>query len=424
MSLNHTSQAVARGAGAAQHMLDTHGLPYPHSKQGKMNLRKSQALVLHRSARFSVINPASQPSDAMTSGGFTDFRMSAGEPLRALTLDLSWRNENAGPVMVRPEYVFATISHVEVLAENGSQVVERHDSAHFFEQFRNFSKETASLYAGGMIDTPIGATPQSNTQFGAMNVAGAGDSVTSYVPLLGLALVDHEIFLAAVRAPFIIRVWWKAGQHFKLHAPTNPSESMTLDSCRLLAESWQYSPEIRQAMVRKNLSSKLDIRFASPRFQRSSEEIQLADTFNLRLSSVNGLVTSMCVLAKDTATGSRLKFDSVELLDSSGQSVLGGSPVPEGYLRHVVGARAGRFVPNFDWGLQYFIQVPLSGEDAFHHERAGTIGAYLPMSGQHQLSFKLAPVAGQTQQSVEITVLYRSVSTLTLDKGNVRVQHS
>ena len=38
--------------------------------------------------------------------------------------------------------------------------------------------------------------------------------------------------------------------------------------------------------------------------------------------------------------------------------------------------------------------------------------------------FKLAPVAGQTQQSVEITVLYRSVSTLTLDKGNVRVQHS
>ena len=71
-----------------------------------------------------------------------------------------------------------------------------------------------------------------------------------------------------------------------------------------------------------------------------------------------------------------------------------------------------------------FQNVPLSGEDAFHHERAGTIGAYLPMSGQHQLSFKLAPVAGQTQQSVEITVLYRSVSTLTLDKGNVRVQHS
>jgi hypothetical protein len=422
MSLNHTSQAVARGAGAAQHMLDTHGLPYPHSKQGKMNLRKSQALVLHRSARFSVINPASQPSDAMTSGGFTDFRMSAGEPLRALTLDLSWRNENADPIMVRPEYVFATISHVEVLAENGSQVIERHDSAHFVEQFRNISKEMAELYAGGMVDSPMGTTP--SPTFGTMSTVSSGDTATSYVPLLGLALVDHEIFLAAVRAPFIVRVWWKAGQHFKTAAPSTPAESMTLDSCRLLAESWQYSPEIRQAMVRKNLSSKLDIRFASPRFQRSSEEIQLADTFNLRLSSVNGLVTSMCVLAKDTATGSRLKFDSVELLDSSGQSVLGGSPVPEGYLRHVVGARAGRFVPNFDWGLQYFIQVPLSGEDAFHHERAGTIGAYLPMSGQHQLSFKLAPVAGQTQQSVEITVLYRSVSTLTLDKGNVRVQHS
>ena len=48
--------------------------------------------------------------------------------------------------MVRPEYVFATISHVEVLAENGSQVVERHDSAHFMEQFRNFSKDADFLY--------------------------------------------------------------------------------------------------------------------------------------------------------------------------------------------------------------------------------------------------------------------------------------
>ena len=148
--------------------------------------------------------------------------------------------------------MFATISHVEVLAENGSQVVERHDSAHLGEQFRNISKEMAELYAGGMVDSPMGTTP--SPTFGTMSTVSSGDTATSYVQLLGLALVDHEIFLAAVRAPFIVRVWWKAGQHFKAATPPTPSESMALDSCRLLAENWQYSPEIRQAMLRKNLS--------------------------------------------------------------------------------------------------------------------------------------------------------------------------
>jgi hypothetical protein len=52
---------------------------------------------------------------------------------------------------------------------------------------------------------------------------------------------------------------------------------------------------------------RLDFRFMAPRFQRSQETLTPGSRFNLRLSSVTGLITELNILVRVTNTRSHPK---------------------------------------------------------------------------------------------------------------------
>ena len=84
---NKIENAIARSASAASHLVHT-GSEFEFQKAGKLNLKTSHNHVQHRACKFNVINPSAQPSSALASGSsvFTDYRITASEPLNGITI--------------------------------------------------------------------------------------------------------------------------------------------------------------------------------------------------------------------------------------------------------------------------------------------------------------------------------------------------
>ncbi len=72
-----------------------------------------------------------------------------------------------------------------------------------------------------------------------------------------------------------------------------------------------------------------DIRFAIPQFRRTIENLVGGQAFTLRLSGVQGLVTSMTVMIRDLTQSTYIvqPHRQLDLLDPGGASLLGGSYV-------------------------------------------------------------------------------------------------
>ena len=126
---NKIDNAIARSASAASHLVHTsNGGEFEFMKAGKLNLKKSHNHVEHRSCKFNVINPAAQPSSALASGSsvFTDYRITASEPLNGITIVNTLQCDpgflgNAMPFT--SSNVWDTIDRVQILLENSSIVL-------------------------------------------------------------------------------------------------------------------------------------------------------------------------------------------------------------------------------------------------------------------------------------------------------------
>jgi hypothetical protein len=62
------------------------------------------------------------------------------------------------------------------------------------------------------------------------------------------------------------------------------------------------------------------------------------------------------------------------------------------------------------------VPIPIGGEGAEH---SGAISGYIPMSGDHQLAIKFGMVG-----TMEVTVIYRSVSHVRIERSHVTVHAS
>jgi hypothetical protein len=137
------------------------------------------------------------------------------------------------------------------------------------------------------------------------------------------------------------------------------------------------------------------------------------------------MITSMVVVIKTVSNDIVYPFKSIDLLDQSGASLLGGAAVEHAYLQATQRARNNQWVPSADEtdaiSNSYF-HVPI-GEAAAHYDSVGAVGAYIPMSGSHQLRYYF-PFTVDTAQTCEIVVLYTATSVMTVEKGLVSVSHS
>jgi hypothetical protein len=244
------------------------------------------------------------------------------------------------------------------------------------------------------------------------------ESGTILVPI-NTFLSDNEIPISALDAPVIVRIWFKTGSYI---ADTG---LISISSATLLADSWEYSAEIRHKQIGKFQSSKLDYRVLTPKFQRTIETITPNTVYNLRLSSVQGIVSSMTVILRLVSSGATLTINSLDLLTPSGASMLGGQLITHQYLQAIQRAKEHRFVPNTGESAlvsdQYF-RVPIS-EYAQPHSSMGGVNGYFVSDGYNQLSF-LYSAGNNTPVACEITVLYDAVSTVSLTNGKTSIAYS
>ena len=302
------------------------------------------------------------------------------------------------------------LSHIEILAENGSLSCQRIESDHLKVALSN-------LPSGAYLAVKSGIEGSDGVSDNAA-VLEPTEEATSYIPIFNTFLSDFEMPVSGFQSPVIVRVWWKTGSFI------NNALKQSITSASMLVDQWVYDSSVRAKNITKFQTQKLDFRFGSTRFQRSLETVPSNQMFNLRLSSLHGLITSMVVILKDAA-GNVCPIKKLDLLDSSGASLLGGSPIEHAYLQTIQRPREGRYVPTSvepDVESNKFFHVPISQEAAAHNSE-GTINGYIPQSGHHQISFYYETASDSTT-SMEITVLYTAVSTFTVDKGVCSVQHS
>jgi hypothetical protein len=407
------NQSFARGEGAKKHMVSTEE-PHKTLKNGALMLPVKSSYFQHRRCKTSTINPNSQPVQALESGGFCDFRISSSDNIRSLVLALKLTCSatfDATPVPWTTDNIFGLLSHIELLAENGSLSVQRIEADHLKLALSNLHSEAYYAVKNGIQGSNgVDDTPAS---------LDASESATSYIPIFGAFLSDFEMPVSGFNSPVIVRVWFKSGSYIYSTSLQN------ITNASLMVDQWAYDTSVRQKTMNKFLNSKLDFRFASTRFQKSIETVTPNQMQTVRLSSLHGLITSAVVQLKLVSSGSTKAIKRADILDSSGASLLGGAPLEHAYLQATQRAREGRYVNSdaeSDPASNRFFHIPI-GEMSVQHNQEGSVGAYIPMSGQHQLSFEYES-DNDTAVSMEITVLYTSVSTFTVDKGVCSVQHS
>ena len=389
--------------GSNSHIVETN-VVYPHTKSGSLNLETSSNIVLHRAAKSSLLNPTSQP--ASTFSGFTDVRLVSTEPIRDITLSLEFTTSSATAIKLDSDMVLDAINYIEILSENGSLAVSRIEGDHLklgLAQAPSIGAFRAALQGiqGGVEGDGVEVSTDA--------------SFTSYVPIFKNLLSEHEIFGGGLNAPMTIRVWWASGCDLSVAG---------VELGTLVLGHWQYDASIRQKLMNNYLTGPpLAFRYAAPRFQTTQETITPGARHVVRLSAVNGLITS--IVASVKISGVATKLEKLDMMDSSNQSIIGGSPLDFSYVNSVVRADENRVWPSSAQAFESesWFHIPISSDTAAH-ESFGSIWGYVIMNGFHSVALYLPTTATNTAETCEVTFLYSSMSLFNVNKGQTSVQNS
>ena len=412
------SDALARGPSAAAHVVRTHDI-YPHVKSGELALRKSQIPVLHRRKTMNVFNASTLAADGLVNSSFTDIRLQGADIISGITLRLSFTNNTGAQLQAwYARWAFYIFDHIDVLLENSSTVLERIEPEHLCKAWLRLPPSAHERVKQGL----QGGRSNAEDEAPFMN---DGTSRTLYFPLLGCSLASQEIPPYALASPIILRCYFRgSGAFVGPYAPRmipNGTAGLAITAFDAVVTAYQHDASERADLARRYAmagirSPPLDIRFARPGLQRTSENITSDGLYTIRLSSVQGLVTSMSVVlqrlnAEGFGYGLYGTPTKVDLLDEKGSSLYG-QPLDYLLLQNTQAISDGNIV---DDNLQKICPVPIGGTSG---EAAGQIHGYVPMSGHHQLVVACAPGV------YTVSVIYRTAAHMRIEKSHVTVHAS
>ena len=401
--MNSIEDAQSRSVSAAAHLVHTDE-PVVHQKAGKLNLKASNNYVAHRMQKFSVVNPNSQPTAALSGGSsFTDFRLVSSEPLNDMTLKLTLTASATLAGTTSPlvaENVFSIIDRVQILLENGSIVANEAYADHYKTAHALLPEDSYRAIQTAMTaDTATFDASDSKNIY--LNLSLSGD-----------VLSQNNIPISALSSPVTVRVHWASGSYLAV------SSELEITNASLLLSQYQYDKSIRAKIFSKFMSGPaLHFRYPRNGIQKTQETITPNTPFQLKLSSIHGIITSMKVILN--YQGSRREIDSLDLLSPSGETILG-TRVDHKYLQMFRG-KQGRIVQSLD--TNDIFDVPISEMNTAAHEAEGQIPGYFVSNGNHNLSFTYVN-ASSTQLAMEVVVLYSSVSTMEVKGGVCSIAHS
>ena len=360
-------------------------------------------LVLHQNTEDRIF-PSTTSTANILSGGFCDIRIPAGsiEVVKALTLELVITNSSAVAVVPAQGSSIAPgqllLERVELLAEGGSQLISRHEGFQglYLSDYRQLDP-VASSFLRQACD--VGAS------------IAAGASSTIYIPILWSAL--NNVFIGSWKADVYVRCWFKGASAWQT-AATIP----TLSSLNLYVGQDNLGRAEQQAMLERGRTQVLDYRFQRPSFQSITDTLSAGGRTQYQLSAVHGLISQMMISVRlASATGSALTTlvepAKIELLDSSGQNLLGGAPLPAEYLRVVKCAHASSN-PDTQTG-PLFLDFGAT-RAALEH---GSLPGYIVGDGALQLAITVP--SGMASASYEIRVDYMAAARMRVAHGSVEI---
>jgi hypothetical protein len=245
----------------------------------------------------------------------------------------------------------------------------------------------------------------------------AGETCEIYLPLFFDPLSSNEIPISALSSPVTIRIYWRSGSYL------NITQGIDITSTSLMLNQYQYDKSVRAKMFSKLMSPTLvHFRFTRQGKQELSASITPGTPFEFRLSGVHGLISELTLQVE--IAGVTTELDSFDLLDESGQTMLGTRLKTKFVLasqrpKHAVFIQSGKAAK--------YVKIPISDStsNTEAHSGHGQLNAYIVSSGNNMLSFTYKnPVGNNDAVTANIKVFYSSVSTLEIKSGVCSIQHS
>ena len=410
--MDFRSRAAARGSGATSHTgvsINPKSL-YPHTTVQhadgmRVSFPQSSQLILHQAQEDKVFNSSTSVSGILASSGYADIRCAAAslEVWKGACLEMVIANNSGaacisaqGPTIAPAQLL---IDRVELYAEGGSQLLSRMEGYQslYLSDYRHLD--------------PVASTFLRNACDMGVSIA-ANSSTTVYVPLLFTALNNQ--FIGHYKGDIICRVWFR-GPSAWATAVVIP----TLSSLNLYVQQDRLGRAEYQALMDRGRSNVLDIRYQRPGYQALTDNLVANGRSQYMLSAVHGLVTTMMISIRlASATGSALTTfvlpARLELLDSSGANILGGTSLPAEYIRWVKAA-GNSSNPDTEVG-PLFLDFTSSIRATLEN---GTLGGYIPFDGSSQLVVVMPP--GIASASYEIRVDFMSACRLRVAHGSCEV---
>jgi hypothetical protein len=415
MNIDLQQQSVSvRGRGASIHTLQppTKKL-YPFSETKSADGQTLNTPVSQSQTNHGMISHFKfQPSTAMpslASQSQVDIRVPAGavSVVRDFYLEIDLKNNGVNPAILAGSYVHNLIDRIELLGENGSQILQR---------WSNTSLQTAILYD----------SIQSNNhrkQMNALDPTGvaAGVSVKTYLRLPWSVFNTGHVNLKGFKSDIFVRIFFR---------PDSDSFSSYPDVCVLTnvavhIESINWSSPIDKALTSRARSTVQH--YKSWNWVESKEIMNLApsSSYDIRLSSVLGLVSAVFVWIRPNghngaATVDSERVETFSLNDASGKSILGSASFDADVQRihkeqndmlgDVVSAENKSLV-------EKVLYLPLAFNDKNNLNSGSLVGGYYPADGHMRFQFTTgaALVAG----NFEITFVFSQMNTMRSDGGSL-----
>ena len=404
--MDQYEKAMSRPGSAAHVDVDTFPNLYPHQRVGALNLRASQAFVKNSQNQVISYQPTTNDAGALgTSGAYTDFRLLSGHIIKTATLHLTVRNDTAANIMwpIARHHHYSCIDRVEILGEGGSLLIQRLD--------REALCQKVNLLTPNALEHMLG----SSTSIATTATIAAGEMSEAYYPLLG-AIFEHTLCLSALNSPVVLRIYWAGSASWIM------SVAPSMVSCTLVTEQDKLAHREHRELVQSLRGGPpSDIRFNRPTFQRMTEHLEGGSRYVFPLTSVAGLVTSLHISLRLTASrmpGPTHMFQTLDVLSGSGVSMLGGTPVQANYIKLVRAIMRENERNNDDDGW-----LPITfTDDSATHENAGILSGYMVFDNTMQLA--VTTPAGLAAGSYEIYVLVNRVACLRQAGGTLSIMES
>ena len=436
--------AKKRGSAALAHVGVALQKIYPHSRvthsDGQsLNYPTSSQLVLHQNEEDRYFQATTGTADALRQASFVDVRLPAGslQLVKGMTLELKITNSTGAAI--RPAYYNAVnevngglpgagtamtrycqpaqalIERVELLAESGSTLISRTESTQLLSEFRymdvsqaDLLRQASDLGGEGGVDISLNTPPASWAD---------GESRTAYVPLFN-ALTQNNVFCGGLSADLYVRVWFRGVTAWQ----SAPNGAPTLQSMSLIVRQDNLARPEHSQLLQRYRSETLDFRFMRPSFQSVTESLAPGQRYQFMLTAVHGLISDLSIAVRAAnSTGTNLiggfrALTSLELLDSSGANIIGGSALPAEYIRKIKGAvQAGNPDQESLPPSLYFLEFGSTRANREH----GTLTGYIVGDGALQLAFTTPSFL--SPGTYEIRIEYNAAARMRVAGGAITV---